>query len=93
MYVCGTCGSCVLWVYCIYMALLCCSVYCTFCPYSDRFVDVYDMATLEFVMNRLLQYTMAHTYKDYRFLQRVTDTFFKYIEQRKAQGGFKMFTD
>ena len=46
------------------------------------------MACLDFATDRLLMYTMAHTYKDYMFLPRVIDSLFNYITARIAEGGF-----
>lgn len=40
----------------------------------------FKMACLDYAMNRLLLYTMAHTFKDYKFLPRVVNTLFSYIE-------------
>lgn len=46
------------------------------------------MACLDFAVNRLLMYTVVHTYKDYVFLPRVVDSLFRYINARIADGGF-----
>lgn len=47
------------------------------------------MASLDFAMNRLLMYTMAHTYKDYLFLPRVVSSHFTYLIDQAAQGAFQ----
>ena len=44
-----------------------------------RFIEDYKIACLEFTMNRLFLYTMAHTYKDYYFLSRVIESHFAYM--------------
>ena len=51
----------------------------------SKFLEVYDMASLDFAMTRLLLYTIAHTFKDYKFLPRVVDSIFSYIQQRREQ--------
>jgi hypothetical protein len=43
-------------------------------------MEVYNAAVLDFVMTRLLLYTMAHTFKDYAYLPRVVDSVFAHIE-------------
>ncbi|XP_019850653.1 PREDICTED: uncharacterized protein LOC105312329 [Amphimedon queenslandica] len=45
----------------------------------NRFIDDYNIAVLDYAINRLPYYTMAHTYKDYRFLPRVIESHFVYI--------------
>ena len=47
---------------------------------SCRFTDVFDAAILDFAIRRLLMYTMVHTFKDYKYLTRVVDSLFVYIE-------------
>ena len=44
-----------------------------------RFINDYNIAVLDYAINRLPYYTMAHTYKDYRFLPRVIESHFVYI--------------
>ena len=57
-----------------------------------RFLQVLDAAALDFQLNRLNMYTMAHTFKDYRFLERVVRSNSIYLLQRKADGHLKFIT-
>lgn len=65
---------------------------CTVMPLDDsftnRFVDIFNYSSLEFAINRLLLYTMAHTYKDYLFLPRVVNSLFTYISAQIDAGNF-----
>jgi len=51
-----------------------------------------DAAALDFQLNRLNMYTMAHTFKDYRFLSRVVRSNSAYLLQRKSDGHIKFTT-
>jgi len=53
------------------------------------FLKVLDAAALDFQLNRLNMYTMAHTFKDYRFLSRVVRSNSVYLLQRKSHGHIK----
>lgn len=53
-----------------------------------RFVEVFNFSSLEFAINRLLMYTMAHTYKDYLFLPRVVNSLFTYISAQIGAGKY-----
>ena len=55
---------------------------------SSRFMLVFNLACLDFAMQRLLLYTMAHTFKDYQFLPRVVRSLFSYILDQIAAGSF-----
>ncbi len=44
------------------------------------FKQTYDAACMEFAVNRLQLYAMAHTFKDYQFLPRVLDSHYAYLE-------------
>ncbi len=52
-----------------------------------RFLEVFNLSCLDFAMNRLLLYTMAHTYKDYQFLPRVVNSLFSYLMAGGAPRG------
>ncbi len=43
-------------------------------------MEVYNAAVLDFVVRRLLLYSMAHTFKEYTYLPRVVNSVFAYIE-------------
>ena len=45
-----------------------------------RFLRTFDAACLDFLVNRVLMYTMAHTFKVYKFLPRVIDSLFNYLQ-------------
>ena len=62
------------------------------CIFLCRFLQVLDAAALDFQLNRLNMYTMAHTFKDYRFLERVVRSNSTYLLQRKVDGHFKFIT-
>ena len=49
-----------------------------------RFLRAFDAACLDFAMNRVLMYTMAHTFKVYKFLPRVIENLFKYLQHNAA---------
>ena len=51
-----------------------------------------DAAALDFQLNRCNMYTMAHTFKDYKFLARVVRSKSTYLLQRKADGHLKFIT-
>ena len=53
-----------------------------------RFIEVFNASSLEFATNRLLMYTMAHTYKDYLFLPRVVNSLFTYIGAQIGAGKY-----
>ena len=57
-----------------------------------RFLQVLDAAALDFQLNRLNMYTMAHTFKDYKFLARVVQSNSTYLFQCKADGHLKFIT-
>ena len=45
-----------------------------------RFLRVFDASCLDFALNRVLMYTMAHTFKVYKFLPRVIEALFNYLQ-------------
>ena len=51
-----------------------------------RFMAVYNVACLDFAVNRLLMYTMVHTYKDYAFLPRVVTSHMQYLQHEVDNG-------
>ena len=57
-----------------------------------RFLQVLDAAALDFQLNRLNMYTMAHMFKDYKFLARVVRSNSTYLLQRKSDGHLKFIT-
>ena len=51
-----------------------------------------DAAALDLQLNRLNMYTMAHTFKDYKFLSRVVRSNSAYLFQRKSDGHLKFIS-
>jgi hypothetical protein len=45
----------------------------------NRFLEDYNVASVDFAMNRLLYYTLAQTYKVNSFLPRVINSHFVYL--------------
>lgn len=48
---------------------------------AGAFEHVFNMAALDFLVNRLGLYTMAHVFKDYAFLPRVLEGQFRYVDE------------
>ena len=54
---------------------------------------MYNVACIEFAVNRLLVYTMVHTYKDYAFLPRVVSCHMNYLKQEVDSGMLSLNID
>jgi hypothetical protein len=57
---------------------------------KERYHHNHMLVCLDMAINRLALYTMAHTFKDYRFLPRVITSHFNYLQQLAESGHLKI---
>lgn len=60
---------------------------------SGKFLKIFDFACFDLAINRLGLYTMAHTFKDYRFLPRVLQTHFNYLVSVALNNRFAKYVE
>ncbi|KJE95848.1 hydroxymethylglutaryl-coenzyme A reductase [Capsaspora owczarzaki ATCC 30864] len=58
-----------------------------------KFDKIFDFACFDFAINRLALYSMVHTFKDYRFLPRVLQSHFGYLQSVAMSNRFHKYVE